>query len=59
MDIHEICFLYDVILPDDYYNNDGLEVLGNIIPATTKWVNIEEFKSRKKELLPEEVLQYL
>ncbi|MCT4598138.1 MAG: NUDIX domain-containing protein [Vallitalea sp.] len=59
MDIHEICFLYDVILPDDYYNNDGFEVLGDIIPATTKWVNIEEFKSRKKELLPEKVLQYL
>lgn len=59
IDAHEICFVYDVTLPEEYYNKKEYVVTAEILPANAKWINKEEFITRKRRLLPEQLLKFL
>jgi ADP-ribose pyrophosphatase YjhB (NUDIX family) len=54
---HEIIFIYSVDIKDcDYKEEYNIIDMQNHV---AKWINIEDFKSRKYILYPEDVLKYL
>lgn len=59
MNMHELCFLYEVVLSDEYYKIEEYDVTADIIPSKAKWIDKEKFLSKNEKLLPEEILLYL
>lgn len=55
---HELILFYSVNIPDSDYKEE-YEITDNCGKYTAKWINIDEFKNKKKILYPEEVFQYI
>lgn len=57
--LHELCMLYDVKLPDQYYEDKEFIVTGDVIHVKARWVPVNDFKTGAKTLLPPQLLDYL
>ena len=55
---HELVLYYDISIPDEYYKNE-YTVIDDHGESKAKWIDIDEFKNRKKILYPEEVFKFL
>ena len=55
---HELIFFYSIEIPDKYYKNE-YNILDEDDSCKAKWIDINDFKSKKKILYPEEVLKYI
>lgn len=59
IEAHEICFLYDIVLPREFYRDKEYDVTSEILSAKAKWVDKQDFLTKEKLLLPEKILEYL
>ena len=55
---HELVLYYDISIPNEYYKNE-YTVIDDHGESKAKWIDIDEFKNRKKILYPEEVFKFL
>ena len=55
---HEIVFLYSIEIPEDTYK-DEYEIDDEADEYNAVWVDIDDFKSGKKIIYPEEFLKYI
>ena len=55
---HELVLYYNISIPDEYYKNE-YTVIDDHGESKAKWIDIDEFKNRKKILYPEEVFKFL
>lgn len=55
---HELILFYSIEIPDEYYKNE-YHILDKDDDCKAKWIDIDEFKNKKKILYPEEVFKYI
>lgn len=55
---HELILFYSIEIPDEYYKNE-YHILDKDDSCKAKWIDIDEFKNKKKILYPEEVFKYI
>ena len=55
---HELILFYSIEIPDEYYKNE-YHILDEDDSGKVKWIDIDEFKNKKKILYPEEVFKYI
>lgn len=59
MDAHELCLVYEVELPNKYYEKDEHLLTGDLVEAKAKWIDKKEFINKRKRLYPEKLIEYL
>ena len=57
-DAHELVFFYSIDITDSDYKDEYL-ILDIEKETKAKWINIEDLKSKKQIIYPQEVLKYL
>ncbi len=55
---HELVFFYSVEILDEYYKEE-YHIKEEKCEYTAKWIDIDEFKNKKKILYPETIFKYL
>ena len=55
---HELILFYSIDIPDSDYK-DEYEINDDCGKYKAQWIDIDEFKSKKKILYPEEVFKYI
>ena len=56
MKAHEITQIYEIELEGDIHHLDGMVMTGDLVPCKVKWINISEFKEKRKVLYPSELV---
>lgn len=55
---HELILFYSIDIPEEFYKDEYVVTDDHGI-STAKWIDVDEFKSGKKILYPEEVFKYI
>ena len=55
---HEIVFFYSIEIPDEYYKEE-YHIKEEKCEYTAKWIDIDDFKNKKKILYPETIFKYI
>ena len=55
---HEIIFFYTINISDDDYKEEYI-IIDNQQTFRAKWIDINEFKNKKRILFPEEIFRYI
>jgi len=56
---HEISFIYELTLPDVFYDKNEFLINDEVFISKTTWIDKNEFLSDKKKLYPEKLVDYL
>jgi 8-oxo-dGTP pyrophosphatase MutT (NUDIX family) len=56
---HEILFVYKVKIDDKFYLLDHFERIESYNIAEVSWIDIEKFKSKELNLVPESILNFI
>ncbi|QTA37912.1 NUDIX domain-containing protein [Thermosipho ferrireducens] len=56
---HEMCRIYELKVSEEMYQKEEINITADIFPNIAKWVNIKEFKEKKKVLYPEKLIDML
>ena len=57
-DAHELVFIYNIDINDSDYK-DEYSILDMEKDNIAKWIDIEDFRSKKRTIYPQEILKYL
>lgn len=57
-DAHELVFIYNIDINDSDYK-DEYSILDMEKDNISKWIDIEDFRSKKRTIYPQEILKYL
>jgi ADP-ribose pyrophosphatase YjhB (NUDIX family) len=58
-ELHEICFLYEVKLYEEFYKNVNFSITEDISINNSYWVNVEKIKNKSIKFYPEDAIKYL
>lgn len=55
---HELILFYSISIPDSYYKEE-YEINDDCGQYKAKWIDIEDFRNKKKILYPEDIFKYI